>query len=241
MNRIKLSRSASTLRLVVALAFLAIVALGCAGMFRSKDQQPMQNYVFSPRQFVQSAPTSSHLVLLVSSVQSVGYDARHMAYSMRPYERTFYAFSQWADTPPRLIQPLVVQTMEASGYFRAVIESSSSSPADVRLDLDLLVLQHEYDSTWSQGRMVIRAQLNDLETNGILGTRIFESTAPAPMETPYGGVLALNVTLENILGELVVWVAELLGVAPIDTIPQVHAEPPVNVDMPAHADAPVEL
>lgn len=218
MNPARRLRFVSCARLAAIVLLLLAAALGCAGMFRSKDQQPMQNYVFSPRQFVSSAPTSSHLVLLVSSLQSVGYDARHMAYSMRPYERTFYAFSQWADTPPRLIQPLVVQTMEASGYFRAVIESSSSSPADVRLDLDLLVLQHEYDATWSQGRMVIRAQLNDLTTNGIMGTRIFEATAPAPMETPYGGVLALNVALETILAELVVWVAESLGVAPLDPL-----------------------
>jgi cholesterol transport system auxiliary component len=165
--------------------------------------------MFTPRQFVQAAETTSNRVLMVSPVQSIGHDSRHMAYSMRPYERTFYAFNQWADTPPRMIEPLVVQAMEASGQFRAVVDGSSSSPADLRLDLDLLVLQHEFHTERSQGRLVLRGQVTDLTTNTVVGTRLFEASAPSPTENPYGGVLALNVALEQVLVELVNWMADL--------------------------------
>ncbi len=185
---------------------LLVSVTGCGGLFGGGNDEPVQTYMFTPREFQQNEGESgSNAVLLVSPVQSVGHDSQRMAYSMRPYERTFYAFSQWADTPPRMIEPLVVQAMESSGMFRAVIDASSTAEAQIRLDLDLLVLQHEFHTARSQGRMVLRAQLYALETNRILGTRIFEATAPAPTENAYGGVLALNLALEEILRQLVEW------------------------------------
>lgn len=184
---------------------LGLLLAGCGGLFGGGNDEPVQTYMFSPREFAQNEGEGSNAVLLVSPVQSVGHDSQRMAYSMRPYERTFYAFSQWADTPPRMVEPLVVQAMESSGLFRAVIDASSTAEADLRLDLDLLVLQHEFHTERSQGRMVIRAQLYAIQTNRILGTRIFEATAAAPRENAYGGVLALNLALEEILRQLVVW------------------------------------
>ena len=205
-------RTTPAQRLLLGLVVLA--QLGCGGLFGRKDREPIQTYMFSPREFAQVGQIDSDLILLVSPVQSVGHDSQHMSYTMRPYERTYYAFARWADTPPRMIEPLVVQAMEASGLFGAVIDTSSSVIADVRLDLDLLVAQHEFHTARSQGRMVIRAQLNDLGTNAILATRVFEEVSPAPAENAYGGVLALNLALENILEDLASWVAAELADRP---------------------------
>lgn len=192
---------------VVAALALAVALPACGGLFGGRNREPVQTYMFSPREFEQIREVDSDLILLVSPVQSVGYDHQNMSYAMRPYERTYYAFSRWADTPPRMIHPIIVQAMEASGMFGAVIDTSSSVVADLRLDVDLQVLQHEFHTDPSQGRLVIRAQINDLESNTILSTRIFQEVAPAPTENPYGGVLALNLALETILGDLVDWVS----------------------------------
>jgi cholesterol transport system auxiliary component len=192
------------------LAIPILTTLSCGGLFGRGDDSPIQSYTFSPREFTQQAETTSQRILLVSPVQSVGLDSRRMAYSMRPYESNFYAFSQWADTPPRMLEPLLVQAMESSGLFAAVIDVSSSAPADLRLDVDLLVAQHEFHTARSQGRLVLRAQLNDLAENRILATRLFEAARPAPSENAYGGVLAINLALEDLLRTLVTWVGEQL-------------------------------
>jgi cholesterol transport system auxiliary component len=201
------------LRVVVGLVLVGGLA-GCGGLFGGKSE-PIQSYMFAPRAFTDTlAATPSERVLLLASVKSIGYDSQQMAYAMRPYERTYYAFSRWADTPPRMLEPVVAQAMEASGLFRAVVDTTSSVPADYRLDLNLLVVQHEFHTARSQGNMVIRAQLNSLATNAIIGTRVFQGTATAPSENPYGGVLAINIVLENILVELVTWVAESIAAEP---------------------------
>jgi len=196
-----------------ALGVLALAACvgACGGLFGGKSQ-PVQSYMFAPRAFTDAIEASpSDRVLLLASVKSIGYDSQHMAYAMRPYERTFYAYSRWADAPPRMLEPVVAQAMEASGLFRAVVDATSSVPADYRLDLNLLVLQHEFHTARSQGNVVIRAQLNSLATNAIIGTRVFQGTATAPSENPYGGVLAINMVLENILVDLVTWVADAIA------------------------------
>ncbi|MFT6397285.1 MAG: cholesterol transport system auxiliary component [Bradymonadia bacterium] len=214
------------LRLALLLVFIGVSGLSCGGLFGQRNAETIQNYMFSPREFQALGDTQSNVVLLISPMQSIGYDSRQMTYTMRPYERTYYAYSRWADTPPRMIEPLVVQAMEASGYFGAVVDVASSVVAQVRLELDLLVLDHEYQTTPSQGRIVIRAQLHDLEYNRIIGTAIFQERVAAPTENPYGGALALNLALEVVLSDILQWVG--------DSIPQkleplqLREEPPVE-------------
>ena len=194
------------LRLAILLALIGLFTASCGGLFGTRNSEPIQNYMFSPREFRAVAQTESDIVLLISPMQSIGYDSRQMTYTERPYERTYYAYSRWADTPPRMIEPLVVQAMETSGYFGAVVDVASSVVAEVRLELDLLVLDHEFHTQPSEGRIVIRAQLHDLENNRIVGTAIFQSRIVAPTENPYGGALALNLALESVIEQIVTWV-----------------------------------
>ena len=190
-----------------ALFVTALMLSGCGAIFGGGgDSQPIQSYVFSPREFEQLPPTDSQIVILVAPLSSVGHDTRDMTYTMRPYEHTYYAYSQWADTPPRMMEPLVVQALESSGLFAAVVDVSSSVSARLRVDIDLLVLQHEFHVEPSQGRIVVRVQLHDLDTSQVLGTRVLQAERPAPTENAYGGALALNLALEDILGELIDWI-----------------------------------
>jgi cholesterol transport system auxiliary component len=198
---------------LVAAVTAAIGLSGCA-IFGGSDE-PIQTYMFEPRDFEEIVRADTDMVLLVSPVQSVGFDSRSMAYAMRPYERTYYAFSQWADTPGRMIEPLLIQAMESSGLFTAVIDVASTVVADYRLEIDLLVLQHEFQTTPSRGRIAMRAQLTNLVDNRVVATRIFEETAQAPTENPYGGAVALNIALENILNDMVAWVRDYLDDHPV--------------------------
>ena len=194
------------------LLVLSATSLNACGVFSGSGDQPMHSYIFAPREFRQMSEVDSDLVLLISPVQSVGYDTFHMTYATRDYERTYYAYSEWADSPPRMIEPLLIQAMEASGLFNAVIDTTSSIGADLRLEANLLVLQHEFHTTPSLGRIVIRVQITDLHTYQVLATRLFEATAPALYEDAYGGVYALNLALEQILDDLVDFCVEILEI-----------------------------
>jgi cholesterol transport system auxiliary component len=196
-------------RLVAVLLALGVL-MGCGAIFGRDSTVSIQTYVFRPRKFQQMPDAPTELVLLVQPVSSIGYESRRMSYTRRAYEQTFYAFSQWMDTPPRMLEPLVVQAMETSGLFAAVVDATSSVPVHLRLNLDLLLLQHEFQTQPSEGHLVVRAQINDVQRNRILGTRVFEVRSPAPSEDAYGGALAVNLAIEILLRDLVLWTREMV-------------------------------
>ncbi|MCE3242846.1 MAG: putative ABC-type transport system, auxiliary component [Deltaproteobacteria bacterium] len=56
-----------------------------------------------------------------------------MAYLLRPYEINYYAFSQWADAPARLLHRLLVENLDKSGVWSTVLQTPSAIPAQYRL------------------------------------------------------------------------------------------------------------
>jgi cholesterol transport system auxiliary component len=142
--------------------------------------------------------------LMVSTPRAwPGYDQPRIAYLRHPLRIDYYALNEWADSPPRMLEPLLITAIEASGRFRTVVSSRSGIGAQLRLDTEIVRLQHEFLSTPSQGRVILRAQLIDLIRNRVLGTRNFEAQVPAPSEDAEGGVTALNSAVQHTLAELV--------------------------------------
>jgi cholesterol transport system auxiliary component len=131
-----------------------------------------------------------------------GIDSRRMVYVARPYELSYFARNEWADTPARMLHPLLVQALEGAGAFRAVVSTSNSVVSDLRLDTEVLALQQEFLERPSVARVAIRAQLVDLASRRVLATRVLEAKETAPSDDPYGGVVALNQALARVLADL---------------------------------------
>jgi cholesterol transport system auxiliary component len=125
-----------------------------------------------------------------------------MAYLSRPYELGYFARHEWADTPARMLLPLLVQALESSGHYRAVISGPSAAQAELRLDTEVLAFQQEFTGPAPEARVALRAQLVDLDSRRVVATRSFEATESAVTPDPYGGVVALNRALDRLLGEL---------------------------------------
>ncbi|MDQ2694884.1 MAG: ABC-type transport auxiliary lipoprotein family protein [Pseudomonadota bacterium] len=146
------------------------------------------------------------LVVALPNAQP-GFDTQYIAYTREPLAIDYYTKSQWADTPARMLLPLVVRAMEASGLFRAVVVPPTPASGDLRLEVDIIRLQHEFYDRPSQVRLTVRAKLFDVATSHVLATQLFEAGEPAASEDAYGGVQAANQAVRRILGELVDFVA----------------------------------
>jgi cholesterol transport system auxiliary component len=136
-----------------------------------------------------------------------GLDSRRMVYVARPYELSYFARNEWADTPARMLHPLIVQALETNGAFRAVVSASNAVASDLRLDTELLALQQEFLERPSVARVAIRAQLVDLSSRRVLATEVLEAEELAPTDDPYGGVIALNRALARVLEDLAAFAA----------------------------------
>jgi len=195
----------------VAMALLVVSAAGC--LAPRAESLPTHTFQLSldpertdPRPADLSAP-----VLLVSPLQAEpGFETPRMVYVKRPYELEYYAVNQWADTPARMIASLMVQALERTGTWRAVIPLPGSLRGDYRLDSHGFALQQEFLHQPSLVRVTVRAQLVDVKESRVVGTRTFEAVENAPSEDAYGGVLAANRATATLLDRLAVWLQDCL-------------------------------
>jgi cholesterol transport system auxiliary component len=130
-----------------------------------------------------------------------------MAYLLRPYEVNFYAFNQWADTPARLLHRIMVEMLEKTGVWSAVLQTPGATPAEYRLDCDDLVLEQQFFSRPSRVRLALRAHLIDTRRPAILATRSFEVFEKAETDDAYGGVVAANQATAKLITELMEWLS----------------------------------
>jgi len=145
-------------------------------------------------------------VLLVTQPKTqAGFDTGRMAYLLRPYEISYFAFNHWADTPARMLHRIMAENLDKSGLWRAVLQTPVTVPAHYRLDSDNLILEQQFFAQPSKVRLALRAQMIEVKTQTILATQYFEVFEVAASDDPYGGVLAANHAVEKLLSELAAW------------------------------------
>lgn len=149
------------------------------------------------------------VTLLVAPMRAhPGFDTSRMAYLREPHRLEYFAHNQWVEAPARMLTPLVVQALEASSVYSAVVQASSSVPAPLRLDTELIQLAQDFSAHPSRMRLRVRAQLVDIQTQTIRAGRLFEVQAASASEDARGGVAALNQVLPEMLTQLAEWAAQ---------------------------------
>jgi cholesterol transport system auxiliary component len=104
------------LRVVLLAATLA----GCA--FGPAADPPLTSSLLDvvPADVPHRAASSLTLVVFPPEARPA-IDTTQMAYANKVHQLAYYARNQWAETPPEMLQPLLVRTLEATGAFSAVV------------------------------------------------------------------------------------------------------------------------
>jgi cholesterol transport system auxiliary component len=185
-----------------ALVFLAATALaGCTVLPPQTDDVTL--YVLaadSPHE--RPAPRRDVVIEVAQPRAWPGFDTAQIAYVRKPYELDYFAKSRWADTPARMLAPLLARALERTAAFRAVVPQPSAVAADYRLDTEIVRLRQNFAVQPSRAELTLRGQLTDLRNRRVVASRTFEETENAPSENASGGVVAINAALERALAEL---------------------------------------
>ena len=155
----------------------------------------------------QASRKEGSATLLVSPPQAkAGFDTTRMAYLLRSHEVRYFAVHQWADTPGRMLAPILRRDLEQAGTWRAVVQASAAVRSDFRLDVDQLALLQDFTTRPSHIRLTLSAQLVDLKGQQVIGARRFDAIEAATSDAPYGGVEAANRALSKLLDQVVAWI-----------------------------------
>jgi len=180
---------------------------GCSALHLSNTSQPsfyaLDNVYIKASAEARAMPLQMVPTLIVSAPHAAaGFDTQHIIYVRTPHQLEYYAYSEWVDTPARMIAPLIVSAIGSSGTFRAVVLTPSAAAGDLRLDTEIVRLQHDVGGQPSRVRFTLRAYLMDNTTRQILAWREFDETVAIQDEHPYGVVVAANRAVHNVLEQL---------------------------------------
>jgi cholesterol transport system auxiliary component len=185
MNYLKISR-------VVSIIFSIFMLAGCSFLSPVKTGN-VNKYFINKVPCNVPVKKSRPIVLLVPMPEvQRAYDTTLMAYSVRPYEISYYALNQWAESPGEMLQPLLVQTMEDTHHFKAVVTPPYNGRYDYILNTTILELLQDYTHCMPLFHLTVRVQIIKASTNRVIGTRQFSVIQPIPQRSPYAGVFAAN-------------------------------------------------
>lgn len=184
-------------------AGLSLMALGAC----STLQAPAPRTVFYalngvPATAPKAAPDTAPTLMINPPHASAGFDSARIIYVREPHKLEYFAHSEWVDPPARMLGALLVNALEHNGAFRAVVLSPGAAAGDLRLDTEIIRLQHEFQTQPSRARFTLRAYLVDDKTRRVLAWREFDGHATAASEDPHGGVVAANRAVQTVLDEL---------------------------------------
>jgi cholesterol transport system auxiliary component len=193
-------RSFGTAAALLALAPLA----GCSLLAPSAPAPTKQVLDELPRELPSTGRRDAMLVVLAVHAAPV-YDTTAIAYRSRPGEIDFFARHEWADPPARMLQPLAVRVLQATGAFEAVVGAPyfGHAPQVLRLELDELL------ADFSVQPAVLRLSLRAvLQVSGRLRARAVSAAQPIVERNPQGVVRAANAATAQALLEIARFVLE---------------------------------
>lgn len=191
-------------------ASLCLAALGACGTLNPTTTAHPSYYVLNNVQGAAPAamPATAPTLIINPPHAAAGYASPRIIYVRDPHQLEYFAHSEWIDPPARMLAPLLVAAITNSGAFRAVVLTPSAAAGDLRLDTEIIRLQHEFGALPSHARFTLRAYLVDNKTRKVLAWREFDTTVAAPSEDPYGGVVAANRAVAIVLENLANFCAE---------------------------------
>lgn len=183
---------------------LALVALvGACTALKPPQAENVSLYVLAAEAAPRPNRAQRDAVVEVAAPRAwPGVETTQIAYVRQPYEVEYFAASRWADTPSRMLAPLIARALEERGGFRAVLRAPSAVPADFRLDTEIVRLQHDFGVRPSRVEITVRAQLTDVRGRRIVASRVFAEAETAKSETAAGGVAAANAALQRVLEQI---------------------------------------
>lgn len=205
------SRVIRAARYGVSMLSLFLVA-ACVGP-QGRSTEPMATFTLEAVFPAKPAAKEGPAVLVAVPHARSGFDTERMAYMRSPNQLEYFARHRWVDTPARMLAPLIVQALESTGGFSAVVQAPTLARANWRLETEVVKFQQDFYEPPSGVQLVLRAQLIDTATQQLVASRVFAATVAATSEDARGGAKAANQAVDTLLPQLAQWCVASLEAA----------------------------
>jgi cholesterol transport system auxiliary component len=154
-----------------------------------------------PSEVPQRASRSAVMLVLPPQARPI-YDTTQMAYSVQPYEVAYFSQHEWGETPSRMLQPLLVTTLQNTGYFAAVITPAYGGRYSYALRTEIRELIADFTSEPPLLRLSLRCVLQEGAAGQVIAVKEISIREPMQQKTPRAAVVAANEATAKALQEL---------------------------------------
>jgi len=190
--------------------FLVISPLWLTGCFSPVKIPPQNTYVINQVPAVAYKERTRPVTLLVLPTETNPvYDTTNMAYTTKPYQVAYFANNVWAETPGKMMTPLIVQALQNTHHFHAVVTAPFAGRYHYVLTTQIQQLEQDFSFQPSVLRFRLYAQLIRSSDNRLIAAKQFSVVEMIPTNNPYGGVIAANEAAGDILQQLSIFCLRL--------------------------------
>lgn len=188
----------------LSICLLSFMLLSACSIFEPIKIPPMHYYMLAmPDQDWDGCAQQGRSTILVNQPRANAiYNSPRMIYIPACYQIQYFAQNRWADMPTQMIQSLLINSLQHTGYFQAIINTPSTTYYDWVLNTQLLSFQQEFITFPSRFHIAMRAQLIDARSRHVIATENFVVIQTTAHDDPYGGALAANLAVQKILNEI---------------------------------------
>jgi cholesterol transport system auxiliary component len=202
------------LRVLVALALVALAPSCAAVSALSSASAPLDAYALTPAGGVAASGTTARILDVEIPTAGGGIDTDRILIKPDAFQAQYLPGVRWVDAAPALMQGLIVASLQDSGAFRRVGRPSNGPLPDYTLLTDLRAFQAE--ATTAEGppyrvRVGLVVSIVREEDRQIVATRSFEAEATAATADPPVIVPAFDAATDEALRQTVAWVLATFG------------------------------
>lgn len=193
---------------LIGAGLMALALSGCGPLIKLPGSGPAPMFYSLTPPALETVAAPREATLLVEEPLALGgLGGDRIALTPARREMSFFAHARWRDRAPRLMLAALIETLEDSKAFKAVIREGAGLRSDYRLKLELRDFQAEYAGAGAP-RVHVRlyAMLIGQPRGDILATRQFDHAVPAGGTDMAAIVGAFDEALGGVLGDAAHWV-----------------------------------
>ncbi len=180
---------------------------GCS-LISQKSSPAIDVYTLSPELEKESKIKVDNAPVLAFSPlrSSRGLMSSDIIYRDSEYAFNSYAYSRWSDSPVKLLEIVLQQSLSKSSYLMAVVPAQTGAHTRLLLEGTLLDFSHHIQNDeHSIGRVAIRFYLIDVQTKTVLATKEFFTEVAAEPQNAQGATSAINLASNKVIEALNDW------------------------------------
>lgn len=186
-------------------------ALSSCSLLSPVKVEPPCKYVLDQLPAVAVRHTSAGTLLVMQPETRQVYNTTQMAYMTRPFQVGYFSQNEWGETPAQMEQPLLVETLQKTHFFHAIVTPPYIGNYDYTLYTEITEIYQDYTTRPAESVITVRAVLSRTTTNRVIAETQFTVEEPIIPQSPYNGVRAMNRANAQVLSKLTEFCIHKLG------------------------------